>query len=721
MQFRKGHHELTVMDAVDNLSHMAELDRTAPEEAAAKALTEEEIAERLNALSWHDPNYYAYNKDRIRETFAALLKYMQGLYDKDKGHMREEQVQRGIQAMMLLAGEAAQKVDHFTGIFKGESVADLREFKDLQQFYLTKVVQRFHILPEVEEKWQEEWGKGEYSELLGGPLRDLESIRRDREYELFLVRQQDGTAYFDRGLLHHMQLVGQLDLLLADPSMEDPFLRILMITDKDAHSHAKEILSLARPHIDEFYTQALKFKKVEFVASINKGLMALMMAADTRRLIQNAVGKHCLNYYHDFHHYLRSAMSSAEYLKMASHPTAASAGFLDSLFNLCHVLCSSFFLKIGSRQEMKGFIRSLIERGTRGSVTKSATSSPVALWNNLRDQDRSLRHFFGQYPSGPLMKAINLFKQGEQLSGFDPLCHPNQPSQLYTLSAGDIHLSCLRVPSPTTQHAIHKAEATQEFQGFLRSLKIQKRNQRHLLINLQDRTSWIEHARSIVLEGIEEQAEFSPVYIGVTLPKNTDFYFQSGSYVEWDDAAEFMKELKSQVISKEECGFYFPKEINKKELSTFIDAAVKTVHTVFFGGKERLVHKNRLDFIEIFYMLLTLKLIDLYKPDTLSFTCKDAVDTGAAASAGMFSFLRMANDDSAWSPAEKDFLLWMLYSPALAVRERVIDIMRFNRMESALAVIVAEFEAHHRQTVEACGKLYKLPLFKGLKVQEAIA
>ncbi len=116
--------------------------------------------------------------------------------------------------------------------------------------------------------------------------------------------------------------------------------------------------------------------------------------------------------------------------------------------------------------------------------------------------------------------------------------------------------------------------------------------------------------------------------------------------------------------------------------------------------------------------MFILKLIEDFNPDTLSFTCKDAVDTGAAASAEMFAFLRMMNDASHWSKEEKDFLLWMLYAPALSVRERAIDIQRLNRMTSALAIVGAEVEAHYHETVAACSKLYKLPFFKGLKVKE---
>lgn len=726
MQYRKGHGELSVIEAVDNLSNMAEVDSTVSEPAVpTEARTEAQVSESMHVLSWRDPAYYAYNRERVKETFIALLKYMQDLYEKDKGQLRDIETQRGIQALMQLAGEAAQKIDKFTDIFRGEkegSVSELKEFKELQQFYLTKVVQRFQTLMETEDKWQEEWGaEVEEAKLEASHegLTNLESVRSDKGYELFLISKEDKKPYFNRSLLRHLQLVGQFDNLLTDGEREDPFRRIQMIKDRDVHASAKEILQLAGPYIDDFFKEALKLKQMNFVASINKALMALMLAANSRNLLQNTSGKSSLKYYADFHFYLRKALTSNEYRSFIIKPPALTDRFFHTLINLTHVLCSSFFLRVGSRQDMVAFIRMLIEKGSKGSVTQSQTSSPLVLWNTLLDDDSSLRYLLKQYPSGPLLNTLNLFEQDDQLKGYDPIGQQNLPSQMYTIAGDEVHISCLRLPSPTSQQLIGKAQIIDEFNGFIRSIGSTKRNQRHLLINLQDRTSWQEHARCSALEEVQKNAEFAHALIVVTLPKNTDFYLQSGPYIALNDAQDFLKQFEEQISSAEQCGFYFPAEIDQKEVMRFSTAAMKTIHSVFFEGKRELIHKNRLDFIEIFYMLLTLKLIEMCKPDTLSFTCKDTVDTGAAASVEIFALLRMMNDVSHWTKEEKDFLLWMVYAPALAVRERAIDIQRFNRMTSALTVVNAEIEAHYEATIAACSKLYELAFFKGLTVKEA--
>lgn len=711
MLLRKGHKELTVIEAVDHLSNLAELD-----------LLESEIPqERSGALtlSWQDPTYYAYHREQIKETITVLNKYINELYGKDKGQLQEGETQRAIQALILLANEAAQKIDKYTEIFKGEgSVTELKEFKELQHFYLTKVAQKFQGGAEAEEKWHEEWGLGAEEKPSAQGLRDLEAIRQDREYELFFIRKDDGLPYFNRSLLRHLQMVGQFDTLLLSSSQEDPFQRLKMAQDRDLHLSAKEILHLASTYLDDYFKEAMKYKQMRFVAAVNKALMALMLASDTRNLVQSTIGKSAQRYYADFHYYLRNALTSPEYHRFLENPPKLTDRFQHILMNLSALLCASSFTRVGSRKEMVALIRSWVEKGTKASERQLQTSSPLSLWNNLMDEDASLRDYLQRYPSGPLMKTLQLFRQRDELKGFDPMFQQNFPGSLYLISGDQLHISCMRMACPTNQEMILKAEFNDEFSNFIDSLRNKKNNQRYLLINLQDRTSWKEHARCTALEKGQKKAEFIETLIVITLPKDTDFYKQSGPYHDSNDALEFLEQFAQQIAGAEECGFYFPAEIDQKEILKFSKAAMEIIHQVFFASNAVLLHKNRLDFIEIFYLLLTLKCIELSKPDLLSFSCKDAIDTGAAATAALYSFLRLMNDPSAWSKEEKGFLLWMLYAPALTLRQRAIDVTRLHRVISALAIVNAELEAHYENTVTTCSALYAISFFKDLKVKE---
>jgi len=132
-----------------------------------------------------------------------------------------------------------------------------------------------------------------------------------------------------------------------------------------------------------------------------------------------------------------------------------------------------------------------------------------------------------------------------------------------------------------------------------------------------------------------------------------------------------------------------------------------------------LTRKERLDFIEIFYQFFYLKIVELVNPRFLSFTCKDAIDTGEAVAVSFYVFLHLLSDPSSIKKAEKDFILWMLYAPALLTRERAIDIQRFNRAISSLSLIHVEMESDHQKIISSFSPLYKPNLFKKIIIKES--
>src|SRR5690606_3057194 len=152
-------------------------------------------------------------------------------------------------------------------------------------------------------------------------------------------------------------------------------------------------------------------------------------------------------------------------------------------------------------------------------------------------------------------------------------------------------------PSPTRQSIIKKAEIADEFLGFLRSLSGEKK--RHLIINLQDRTSWKEFARARALETLQLNAEFNHQLVVMSFPKDTDFYHQTNEYLNLNKAEDFLKAFKAQSESAEECGYFFPPALKKNEIIRFAENAFPLIHELFFHAKNSLTRRNREDFIEI--------------------------------------------------------------------------------------------------------------------------
>lgn len=644
-------HPITVIEAVDHLSSLAEID-------ASTSSTDHVRAKR----------------DELIATFHVIHSYLQNLYEKEKGQLKDPEMQRAVQAIMILTSEAVQKMDQYGG-----KIAESQEYQQLQAFYLNKVAKRFRQPVEIQQPWEEETEAfldtaHITSEKQG--LKDLEAVRKDQDYELFYIVKENGQPFFNSALLRHVRLVGDFEEVVSEPGSDDPLLKVEQLKDRDLHAAATEILHLATPYLDDFYKQALRHKERDLVSALNKAIMALMLCANPRNHLPSAAGKSCIGYFQDFHSFLREALHSDGYHRYLSMSTTPTDPLARVLLNLLHLLCFAFFMRKNNRKEVVHFIRTLILQ-----TEKHRDES----WTELLKDDQEMRTLLKKFPNGPLLKTFDFFREEERRKGFDPLGQGNFPSQLYTFTLQDLHVTTLRLPSPTYQEMIDKAEVIPEFQNFLRAL--QARKQTYLLFDLQDRTSWQEHARSVALENLQKRAEFARNLTVITLSKNTDFYHQTGPYQLMEETGLFLSSLKDQIESGESCGFFFSSAVNKAAILTFTDEALQMIHQHVFSSKKRLSQQERLDFIEIFYQFLILKMILLVKPDSLSFTCKDAIDTGEAAAASFFSFLKMLIGPQKWSQDELDLLQWMLYAPALFMRHRLIDPTRLGRMVSALSAL----------------------------------
>jgi hypothetical protein len=237
-----------------------------------------------------------------------------------------------------------------------------------------------------------------------------------------------------------------------------------------------------------------------------------------------------------------------------------------------------------------------------------------------------------------------------------------------------------------------------------------------MLINLQDRNAWKEYSRSRALETLQLNSEFSHSLIVITLPKHTAFYYQINEYLNLNQADAFLKALQDQLLMPEESGYFFPPQLKTTDLARFAELSLPLIHKHFFHGKNSLTRRNREDFIEIFYQFLTLKCIDVIEPSSVSFTCKDAIDTGASASAMWFGFIKLLSGNFS-SRETQDFLRWLLYTPALFVRERAIEHERLTRALSLLERLDGQMRAEGSTILSAFGALYHPHTFKTLDIK----
>ena len=674
---KKTKKKISVLDAVDRLSNLAELDVEKPFE-----------------VTWLDPQHREEAKEKIQETFHVVSDYLHHLYQKDRTEIDSPLAQRGIRAVMQLAKEAALKVGKYTDLFK--ETVDISAYEELRQFYAGKIQHRFKKGPE-KEAWENQLTEGGLEPEMRA-LKDLEMVRKDHDYELFYITKQDGTPFWSPHLLKHVRWVGNFDEAILSEEVENPLDQIDVALDRDFHLSAKQIDDDASDLIQEFYREAMQHKANPFVAALLKACMALYLAENPKNLAHNAQGKHSLDYLTDFVRYLREAILSEGYIKNIAVAEEELTPFDRTCVQLTHVFCGLLYLRSQAHDDILRLIDHFAVHRSEGAEL---------LFPSLQSYDQALREKLAKIPSGPVLKVLKAFRSEEEYEGFDSHLLHNLPHKLFSLTAEGLDISFLHVPSPTRQTVIDQAEIYPEFIGYLRFLSPRK----HLLVNFQDRTSWKEHVRSLSLEKFSHGE-----LLVISLPKETDFYHQVHEYANIDEAKAFCHILHEQVMSGEECGFHFPSQFPVQKMA---DDLIPFIHEEIFHGKRSLSSAERRDFIELFYLFLLLFCIDKEKPDCVSFTCKDGIDTGAAEAAAMYGFTRLLSNNKPWSENERAFFLFSLYGPALLLRHRVIEKGRFERTLTALERFEQEMKNSRPAILKRCSDLMPgLPLSK-LRASEA--
>ncbi len=700
---------IDIQDAMDNIAAIVGLDEKEPgvigiDKGRRIVTSEEEFGP--NTLPWLLEEGAGVLLDILGRTYLSIHQHLIRLYEGSELNWESERSRKGLGAMMELVGESARKMESYLALRLGQEgfqkVTEISEFKSLQNYYAQFFAPRFAGNEEGEVFKSE------------SQFKHFEEIQRDRDYELFYIRNEDGAPYFTSAILREIRL--HLDWGAEGEFEEDPLLKVAAMEDRDLHATAGQILERCEPVIFDFYKLARKRSEQALVRELGMAILALFLAGNPRYLLQNTVGKSCKGYMGDFHLFLRRSMQTTEYQKLIAYPPDPSDKDSHLLLHLVHSLCRAFYERVGGvKLESMGLIHRSMRKGEeikQGSGAHLAKGETV--WTQSLLDDEKFRTHLEKFPNGPLFKILDLIREeqeGDVVIPFDPTGQENFPMCLFELTLNGKRLEVLKLPSPTRQSLIYKAEVIDEFRGFLRSLVEEKPLQRHLLINLQDRTSWKEGARAKALEGLQKNAEFSQQLIVLTLPKDGDFYHQTNEYLNLNNADAFMKTFLEQLQNQQEERYFFSSALKKGDLIRFAELVFPCIHEHFFHSKNTLTRRNREDFIEIFYLFFILKCIDLVKPHSISFTCKDGIDVGSAQGAALYAFLKIMKGEFGEKSAQ-NFFRWLLYTPALFIRERAIDPERFTRILSPLERLDGEFSLN-RNIIDKFAKFYQNDLFSG--------
>jgi hypothetical protein len=635
--------EMSLAEAVDHLEALTTLDETQqPRWLKDPSKAQARTRASLHAVVDHLKHYCVIHEEELGS----------------RSHLE------GIRSLIALAGRAARQYDRLTALFHGAQsirVAQVKELKELDEFVRTIVqpeAQRQEAMREVwEEEHADEWATP--PALQQFQISTADQLRADTDYELLQIADEDGNRYFGPELLRSIRQSCRLTDYLAFEPNGDPLVQVHLWFDKNVQVAAQSIYDTVEPTLKIYFRQAGRARSQPLVAAINYAVMALMMARSPFNLLRNCAAKSCTEYFSDFHGFLRNALESEAYQNLVSNADLDPWQKLQ--LEVVHRLSAALFDHVEANREMTVHLQRML-----GPVEKSYVEQLTA------DYER-LSALLKRVPNGPIFKALDLLQEMDlRHAPFDPLRQRSLPCRVAELHWAGVSCELLRLPAPVIQEWINRPQLAPEFIGFLRQNVAE--NKHHLMINLQSRTSWKEESRALSLESLQRAGEMSPALTVVTLPKDNDFYHQNGVYHDMNTAETFFQTFLEQVGSLE-TGFFIPPAIGK-QISW--EEILNTVRSTWFGDRQTLHRRQRMEAIELAYNLFVCKLIEIVKPSSLSFTCKDGVDLSSPAQVGLVAFMQTMEGSS----IEGDVVEWMrlqLFGFPLLVREREVHQERFNR------------------------------------------
>lgn len=712
---------LTIVEAVETLSNIADIDwnRSMGIAQDHSLLISNELVE-YRTVHWLHRRKSKESISLIKEIFRVVLNYLKHFYKSDYSHVTDKKTMEGIKTIMVLVGEAAKKIDKYTNLFHRahqKSVTELKEYRQLQEFYLRKISRTIDegvlgkwILALSQKAINERKIKfrSRKSPETQHVFVDLESVKKDSEYELFLIRKEDGSRFFSPRLIRNIKLICDFGDYFNKEKAADPLVDLTIWRDREAQYTAHQIFDEVQGELKDFGQEAYNAEEKGVVSLISKAVFALMLASNGKNLSMNENSKTAAEYFEDFKQFLRDALTSSGYQKLLAYRKERKS---EKILKMLHRLCHSLYLSKGSFSALNSWVNYLVEEASSFQTKESHRSKSI--WDPIAIRYEAMQKLLKRHASGPLGIILSILEGGTN-SYFDPYLQKNLPHVLFYLSDGHNKITHLRIPSPIHQEYIQKADVIPEFKGFLRSLSQDPTKPKHLLINLQDRTSWREQARTQAMEELNDNKEFNQCQV-VTVAKDTEFYHQLSPYHEDHQAETFIQHFKEHF--DELSGFYFPEAFKKELTASWFDGVIHATHRVFFSKKNVLPREERLDFIEIVYQFLYLKLIEIAKPESFCFSCKDGIDLGCTSSTQLFGFLTVLSENGL-SKEHAQLLNLILFAPAIINRERTVLPERFNRMLTCLQTVELakeEFGEHfHKIILEAFGP-YISPKILSLK------
>ncbi|MCB1113332.1 MAG: hypothetical protein KDK62_01080 [Chlamydiia bacterium] len=675
----KATSEMNILDAVEMLSNITDLDLDKPvgilkyEDKKTGKIT-------FKTLEAVDSDKKIKGLHDVEEAYLNTLRYLGSFYKEEFASKNWKETEDRIKSLMVIVGDLAKKLDRYGELIeKNEhrSVKTFKEFRNLQEFY------QKNISPKVSEgtlgKWILEAARGAWgsdsTEIRGRAQKgkkvlqttrifiDLESVKNDTEYELFYLRKEDGGRFFSPELIRNIKLVSDFGDFINKAKPGDLLTDIDLWQDKVCQNIAKSMIKTANEEITLFFHDLFRHKDHDHISNLSKALFALFAASNPKNLKKEVSVKCAVDYFSDFLMFFERVLKNPEYQKIVAYPPKKSHTIARNTLRVVRAISDAIFEHKGFIEAARPLVHQLLEEGGH-KISSEHVVENNAIWSRLAQASKAMDKVVKTHPNGPLNKVIETIVRG-QYRTYQPISPINFPGYLYSFYYDEKAVRVLRIPSPTRQESIDKSEVLFEFIDFVQSEKP------HLMIQMQDRTTFKESARAFCLEKLNDNISV------FTLPLDTEFYHQTHLYYDEDSWDIFSDQVLDLALDPN-AGFYLDEDIRDK-IEPSVPSIIETLHSLFFQNKKALKRIERLVFLDLFYLFLTLKVIEVTKPKTLSFTCKDGLDTSNVFNALFFVFFELLSEEKI-SEAKLLDLETLLFAPPLLARERAPLAHRLMRL-----------------------------------------
>ncbi|EPP34658.1 putative calcium binding EF-hand protein [Chlamydia ibidis] len=562
------------------------------------------------------------------------------------------------------ANKALQE-SHFliSGVQNISSFLESRE-RDLYHSLANDFLEINKIYSQIQEDLSRKIVKEDHSEplareLTGRPeddinfLNNLVEVKRDRSYELFYILDERNKRFYTDALAQIIYKQGKIHETAHE---NDPLTKTLLWNSEEVKKLASYLVFTNDMPIRLFYEEALQNLDIESTVKVHNSVMALFFSRYDATALRNNPKKNNTHYFNDFILFLREAWKAffSESVKDSNHVKQSQT--------LLNALSIGLFESRLVFEDAAHYLYFHITKKLQRTGDKKELS-PGHYISEIYDE---LYRFFAQYPNGPLFKAIDRLLEPSSIV-FDPIILGVLPSLEGKLQLGDKSINVIRTANPITQSSILYANCNDEFLGFLKAKGVL--NEKILVLNIQDRQSKKDRARSRVLEENLGQVEYRDYVISFSFPEPEDtLKLLEKEHGEQETFSGFFDVLKQEFLKPDaQSSFFLSKDI-KKEILEFLNDSLKELKEIFFSKKKILFKNDKFLLLHIIYYLIVFKLVEITDPDNIIVTSKDGLDYAAVFVSGFIFFSK----EKDWDEHQLKLFMTKLLSPTLIARDRLI-------------------------------------------------